>query len=376
MTVFKTFFKIASKNIGIIMLYTVLLVLFGSMQFQTNDTIGFVAEKPNVIIVQKENTILANNLVDYFKENANIIKNYENIDDTLFYRQANFILYIYDGYEKDVLNKTFKNLEVKLTGDYMSSLANMMLNRYLNVQDKYVYLNNPKNINDKVNNCLSKKSKIEVKSKLNTSVLSKMSSYYNFASYTITAAVVLVISLILSSFNNINIRKRTIISSKNYKTYNTELLKATSIYAIVIWAFYNILSLVLNGSSMLDMRGLLFALNSLLFTITCLTLAILISNLINNKNSINGIVNVLALGSSFLCGVFVPAEWLGEKVLLVGHIFPTFYFVDSNNLISKLEEFNLETLMPIIINALIIIGFIVVFVILNNIITKYKRKVG
>ena len=51
-------------------------------------------------------------------------------------------------------------------------------------------------------------------------------------------------------------------------------------------------------------------LNSLLFTICATTIEFFIVSIITNKNSISGIVNVVALGSNFLCGAFVPMKYL------------------------------------------------------------------
>ena len=97
--------------------------------------------------------------------------------------------------------------------------------------------------------------------------------------------------------------------------------------------------------------------------------------MVKNKDSISGIVNVIGLGSSFLCGAFIPLEWLPDSVKTIAHIFPTYYFVEGNETIAKLEEINFETLKPIIINAGIVIAFTVVFIILTNIVTKKRRKV-
>ncbi len=66
---------------------------------------------------------------------------------------------------------------------------------------------------------------------------------------------------------------------------------------------------------MFTVHGIILMVNSFVFSICALTIAILIANLVNNKNAINGIVNVVALGSSFLCGAFVPIEWLPDTVL-------------------------------------------------------------
>ena len=93
-----------------------------------------------------------------------------------------------------------------------------------------------------------------------------------------------------------------------------------------------------------------------------------------SKNAIGAIVNVIALGSSFLCGVFVPMEWLPNSVTLVAHIIPTYWFVKSNDILAKLEVINIDTLKPVLINMSILLVFTIIFVILSNIIYKSKRK--
>lgn len=377
MTVFKSFFKIMRKNIGVIILYTVLLVLFGGLQFTTGDNqIGFTASKPDISIINNDNSKLADNLVAYLDKHANLIEMDEDkLDDALFYRQVNYIIYIYSGYGEDVLNGKFREFKIKSTGDYMSSLADMMVNRYLTIQSSYDNLNEDELI-DKVNSVLDKEVNIEVKTKLNTSLLSKISSYYNFASYTIMAIIILVISLILASYNSINIKKRITVSSTNYIKYNNSLLKASAIYSLIAWLFYNILGLIICGSELISIRGLLFMINSFIYTIICLLISFIISNLLTNKDAISGIVNVLAVGSSFLCGVFVPAEWLSSGVLKVAHIFPTYYYVNANNVISELEVIKFNNLNGVyqnwIIMGIIIIGLFIV----NLVIVRYKRKIN
>ncbi len=70
---------------------------------------------------------------------------------------------------------------------------------------------------NKINETLSKETEIEITSKLDTSNLTKGAFHYNFANYSILAGAVYVICLILYSFNEEKIRKRTLISSMNYK---------------------------------------------------------------------------------------------------------------------------------------------------------------
>ena len=109
---------------------------------------------------------------------------------------------------------------------------------------------------------------------------------------------------------------------------------------------------------------------------SAVAIAFLIGNLVTNKNTINGIVNVVALGSSFLCGAFVPMEWLPNTVLKIAHILPSYYYIKNNEILKTLEILNLKTLEPVFFNILIILIFTFMFIIITNIVAKRKRKVG
>jgi len=381
MIVFKTFLKVLKACKVPIIMYTVFLISFGGINMQTSDTgTNFVASKPDILIINNdEEKGITKSLINYIEENSNIIDikdNEDAINDALFYRDVNYVIYIPNNFREDFLNNKNPKIEVKSTGDYQSSLAEMMLERYLKVANIYNNsLDNEEDIIEKVNNTLSKETEVEITSKLDTNNLSKVAFYYNFASYSLLAGCIYVICLILSSFKEKNIKKRTIISSMNYKEYNRKLLLSNSIFSIVLWIFYVLLSFILLGDIMFTTHGLIYIINSFIFTLCALTIAFLIGNLVSNKDAINGIVNVVAIGSSFLCGVFVPMEFLPESVLKIAHILPTYWYIKTNELLRNIEIFNLETLKPIIINMFIIIVFIIIFIIITNIISGKKRKI-
>lgn len=127
MTVFKAFLKVLNKNKFIAILYTVILVVFGAFNMQTSENqASFVATKPDVLIINNDESIgLTKNLVEYIEKNSNIIdiKNDEEaINDALFYRDVNYIIYIPQNYRQDVLerkkpwnrNKKYRRLSSKL----------------------------------------------------------------------------------------------------------------------------------------------------------------------------------------------------------------------------------------------------------------------
>ncbi len=380
MIVFKTFLKILNKNKFIIIMYTAILIFFGGMNMSTNDkSTNFVTSKPDILIINNDEDIgITKNLIDYIKSNSNIIdiKNDEDaINDALFYRDVNYIIYIPTNFRSYFLENKNPQIEIKTTGDYQVSLAEMMLERYLKVANIYnSILDNEDDIIESINNTLSKEVKAEITSKLDTDSLSKVTLFYNFSNYSILAGCVYVICLILSSFKDEKIRKRTIISSTNYKKINRNLLISNSLFALILWFFYVILSLVLLGDIMFSIHGLICIINSFIFTICALTLAFLLANLINSKDAINGIVNVVALGSSFLCGAFVPMEWLPDSVIKIAHFLPSYWYIKTNELLKTMEIFNFDTMKPIIINMAVIILFSIGFIIITNYFSRKKRK--
>lgn len=251
----------------------------------------------------------------------------------------------------------------------------MLLERYINTVNAFqVGIDSEGEIIFQTNNILSKHAEIEMTSKLDTNKLAKMAFYYNFASYSILAGCVYVICMIISSFKDKKIQRRTMVSSMKFRKYNMQLLFSNILLGIAFWIVYVILSFILIGDSMFSEHGYMYMLNSFAFTMLAVSVAFLIGNIVKSKNAINGIVNVVALGSSFLCGAFVPLEYLPDSVLKIAHILPSFYYISNNETISSLETINHETINPIIINMGIVLAFAVGFIIITNIIVKKTVK--
>lgn len=380
MTVFKTFWKIVNKYKGTIILYTVMLISFGGINLASNDTTTtFTSTLPNIAIVNNDQkSVLTNNLISYLSENSKVVdieNDEEKINDALFYRDVSYVVYIPKNYTNDVLKGMNPTIDIKSTNDYTSSLEEMMLTDYLNLQNTYLKLTTDQTkLTNYINDTLKDKSKVVLTSKVDTKSLSKVSRYFNFASYSILAVVIFIITLVLTSFKEKTVNKRIVVSSMNYKKHSGLILKSSLLYALIVWALFSLLAIILLGKSVLNTRGLLLSLNTLVFTLQALTFALLISSLVNNKDAIGGIVNVVALGSAFLCGAFIPSMYLPEKVVSISHIFPAYYYNNSNNLVTSLEVINLTTLKPFITNIMMMLVFMLVFIVLNNFVIKNKRK--
>lgn len=376
MTVFKTILKILNKLKGMLILYTVMLISITTInQKSGNNIINFEESKPDILIVNKdESNDITTNFVNYINKHSEIkdidTNDEEKINDAIFYRDVNFVIYIPENFGNDLLNDKNPTLEYKSSGDEYSSYSEMLVEKYMKMLLMYKDYYRGDELISKVNNVLETETKVELKTTLDTSELSSITRYFNFLNYAFLAGCVYCISMILSSLKEENVRKRTIISSFNYKKYNRIVLLTNAIVIFVMWILYVILSVILFKDFMISSNGLAYIANSFAFAICSLTIGFLIGNITQNKNAIGGIVNVVALGSSFLCGCFVPFEYMPEYAIKIAHIFPTYYFVLNNESIKTIEIFNFENIKGLLINGGIIIAYSLAFIVLTNYITK------
>ena len=379
MIVFSTFWRIVKKYKGTILLYTVMLIMFGGINLTSNSTNDmFTPTKPNIFIVNKDSNMgLTKNLINYLKKNTNVVSledDEEKINDALFYRDISYVIYIPKNYSKDVLDKKDVTIDIKSSKDYTSSLTEIMLDKYLNVQSNLVNItNNQDELVNMINNTLDVNSEVVVSSKLDNSYLNRVSRYFNFGSYSLLAVIIFIVTLVINSFKENTINKRIIVSSFNYKKHNSLLMLSSFVYSLIVWVLFSLLSVILLGKDMISIRGILYFVNTFMFVMPTLSFGILISTLVNNKDSIGGIVNVVSLGSAFLCGAFIPTEYLPKIVLSIAHVFPAYYFIDSNNLLSSMEIINFSNLTPVFINYFVLIIFMLIFIVVNNYVLKKKR---
>lgn len=382
MTVFKTILKILNKLKGMIILYTAILVAITALnQTSGNNMTNFEDSKPSVLIVNKDSEDnIAKGFEDYISKHSEIkdidTKDEDKINDAIFYRDVNYVIYIPKDFGKNLLDGKNPSLEYKSCGDEYSSYAQMMVEKYIKTVLIYKDYYSGAELISKVNKVVDKDTKVYMKTTLDTSKLSNMTQYFNILNYALLAGCVYCISMILASLNDETVRKRTIISSFNYKKYNRIVLLSNSIVIFAMWILYMILALILFKDLMFSSNGLGYVINSFVFTICSLTIGFLIGNITQNKNAIGGIVNVIALGTSFLCGCFVPFEYMPDYVLKIAHILPTYYYVANNQLIKTMEVFNFESIKPLLINGAVVVISSFIFVAVTNYVSKRKQIIN
>ena len=76
-------------------------------------------------------------------------------------------------------------------------------------------------------------------------------------------------------------------------------------------------------------------------TLVALSLAFLVSTLISRNELISAVVNVISLGMSFLCGVFVDLDILGKGVRTFAQFLPVYWYELANKLLADNQSLSL-----------------------------------
>ena len=381
MIIFSTVFKILNKLKGNLILYTVILLAITLFNTTSGNMNHYEATKPDILIVNKDqNNEITKGFVSYLKEQATLkdidINDQEKVDDALFYRDISYVVYIPENFGDDLVNDKHPTIEYKSNGNENASFTQMLIEKYIKTVNLYKEHYQGKALNQKVKQVINQKTKVKLNTSLDISKLNQVNVYFNFLNYALLAGGVYCMTMILASLNQEGVRKRTIMSSFSYRKYNWIVFASLGLASFIVWSAYMIISFILFKEIMLSGNGIAYILNSFVFSICSLAVGFLIGTITHNKQAIGGIVNVVALGTSFLCGCFVPMSFMPSYVLKIAHILPTYYFVQNNELIKTLEYFKLKTLQPIIINGIIVLGFTLSFVLMTLMISKRKQKIG
>lgn len=391
MIVFKTFWRIMKRYWWIVFIYVAILTSLSVINLKTAPVADFVDTKPEITIVSQDSSDLATkpftkNFLNYLSKNTKIVNLKESeTTDALFYQEISMILYLPKDLESKILSGQKVTLDYRTSGNYTAELSKNLIKRYFELQRTEILesknsskeqSNIPSEDSEKIisnlNQRLDQSPTVRLASK-NATNLSKIAAFFNFASYTIMAIILYVTCFINASFNKSSVKKRTMVSSLHLKKYNFSLLLANSIFAFSVFALLTTLSFFVLGNIVLTPFFIFEILNILLYTLAALTLAELVSTFNLSRDAVSGVVNLLSLAPAFLSGAFVPTYFLPSFVLTIAHIFPTYWFIDTNNKITTLTEFNFNSFLTILPNLLVLVLFSIIFIVANLVLSKKKR---
>lgn len=346
MQVFKTFFKIAKKHMVQVIIYTVvflILIMLMSFSAKKTQTEQFSSKSIDITIIDHDNSELSEGIRTFLDARHNIVElektDAESLTDNLFYQRISYVLTIPAGFEENFLHEKNLSLSHTMRQDSASGFfVNHQLDSFLNAVN--LYLVGGASLSDAITKTLthmgnSPAVESVVFEQTGKSTNNTMFYYFQYLGYIFLMIFAVSIVPILTTFQDADLHARISCSSTSSKKRSLQIGLGCVCYSLCAWILFMLLALILfKPENLFSEQGKLCLLNSFIYTLICTAITLLLSSFHLKDNSLNLVSNIVGLGMSFLCGVFVPQWFLAEKVLLFGRFFPAYWYIRTINMIN------------------------------------------
>jgi len=380
MQVFKAYFKIIRQNLPSMSIYLAIFIFFVYLlTFYMTPTTAtdFMASKTRLAIIQQDGgNLLSGDLADFLDSQTRRIEldgDPESLQDALFFRQLDMILIIPAGFGQSILDGSYDvELIKKSLPDAVSAVqTDLLINRYINTAAIYLESLPDRPVEEILaytRSDLAIQSDIKMQAAAEGNEFNRTRFYFSYLAYTLMSIMVLGVTSIMIAFNNKDLRKRNLSTPVRLVSFNLQLVLGNLLFALAAWALLTALSLFLGDRDYSTAARIYLSLNALAFTLSCLGISFLIGNLIRSRNVQQSIANVLALGTCFISGVFVPQELLGPTVKTIASFTPTYWYI-SNVMAVNSQIKTSDFLIKIVIQ----LGFAVAAIIVALVVAKQKQ---
>ena len=391
MQVFKIIIKTIRKNLHVLSIYLFVFVGFLVLMSGTQASEGssaFSEVKRSVMIINEDSgNVIADAFADFMKK-ASIpiapVDTEEEMLDALFNEEADYILIIPEGFSKDFLSGSHAvQLEQQsVAGSRGEVWTDMKIRKYLDLLRLYAELSDvDANDSDAIAKLCAK---VETQMNKETQVVypvgarkvkeSSVPYYFKFMAYSLMAVTILGVGAILKLFTDRDFKNRLRCSPEKTSSVNLQLVLGNLCFAFMAWAVLVLVCVIYAFREGLKPWTWIMILNSFVFMLVTLSMSVVLGLVIKSENVRTFVANVVALGSSFLCGIFVPIEFQSETVRKIAGFLPAYWYVKGVEEAKNLTSYAWSDLKPIGLYMLIQLGFGVAFICVAMAVSREKSR--
>lgn len=342
MTVFKGFLLITRRNIHMMFLYiAIFLTIAISMQKMTGgNQSGFKQESLNIAVIDRDGGKLARGLAGYLAQYHTLVDLPDDpsvIQDRMFYREVYYIVTIPDDFEDRCLYGEEMLPVTKIPGSNSGFYVDQQINTFLN--DVRVMAASGFSLADAVAEVIENS-----KDTAEVTMLDKNgfggeqplhAFMFQYIPYILISILCYSLGAIMIAFHNPDVKRRMMCAAIPVRSQNRQLVLGYILVGIIVWLICILMPFLLYRKDFVNDPNMpYYLMNSFLMTLVSLSLAFLVSTLISRSELISAIVNIISLGMSFLCGVFVDLDILGKGVRTFAQFLPVYWYELANKLLA------------------------------------------
>ncbi len=361
MQTYKAFMKIALKNSPSVMMYFVIFMvicIMSSSQGEESAKEMYNDTQIRFTVFNRDESELGENIKEFLSEKNEFVEvedNEEAIRLELYYRSVYYILVIPEGFEEAVKNgDNMELMNYKVADSSQGYYMDMEVESYMQTLKSYMAAGySISEATQKTADTLLETVDVELLSDINEkdvngNPISGSASqekpgiyyFYTYVPYVFLAIVISGLGPILITFGKKDVKMRINVSSQSFKSYSIQMLMGVVTFGVVVLALFNILALILYGSTLSLAAIVYYLILTLCFLFVCLGITYFGGFLFTKTATMGAFSNVVSLGLSFLGGIFVPLEFLSDSIKNIARFTPTYWYIQANNAIIDIEKFS------------------------------------
>ena len=383
MTVFRGFLMITKRNIHLMFLYIVVFLAIAiAVQKTTNNTSSsFQPESLNITVIDRDNGELARGLTAYLEQFHTLVDIPDDVSilqDRMFYRDIYYVVTIPESFEERCLYGGELLPVTKVPGSNSGFYVDQQIDTFLN--DVRILTESGFSLTDAITDV------IENGDDMSEVTLLDKNGYggdppdhafmFQYMPYILISILCYALTYIMIAFLNPDVKRRMMCSAVPVRSQNIQLFLGYILVGLFVWSICTILPFMMYRKSFItDPNMPFYLLNSFLMTLVSLSLAFLSGTLVKREELVSAVVNVLSLGMSFLCGVFVDLDILNKGVRTAAQFLPVYWYETVNGLLANNASFSHSQQISLFTGYGLQLLFAAVFIGVGLVISRNRQAV-
>ncbi|MGI6206551.1 MAG: ABC transporter permease [Anaerovoracaceae bacterium] len=345
MPVFKGYLKIIEKNLGFTISYFVIFLIICIMivlMIPGKQTESFSAERQQITVIDNDESAISKALIEYLSINNDVTEgkmDKAELTRQLYARSTEYILQIPEGYGANFADGDVALDTTKVPGSAAGYYLDATINNFVRTASAFVKSGyTQEEAADRTIEAADTKADVTIVDTGKRDENSKPFYSYTFTyfPYLYLMLMITVISTVMISFSNREIRSRMLASPVSSVSQTIQAAAAFCIQFVILWLVTLLMPLVARGADFYtsSLAGY-YVINSLCLLVVSSAIGFLTGSLITKPVAVAAVANIVALGMCFLCGAFVPMEYMGSSVKSVAKFLPVYWYEIANNTLAE-----------------------------------------